>query len=428
MTEPPHATCAGTPLKPTITAAAGGDTLDASITYAGVFTATTYETILTDVNTPSNTDSDTWTVADTAEGPWTRTLQAPAKGTYRFTVRCGGLVQWCRLDGGPTKHGLPTTQRTHLPHCCAAHRLQRAWRSWPGGPVGACGAGPARCPHPAQWHRRHQPRRWKAGPRLDRTTDQRLHWHQVGGGQWYGRSVPGKAGLPTRLHLHAMPPPPACNFGTPPAPRLRRYTLNLYRPSNHTAPVFTAVLSNTGSTSAGVTTFTQEVQVPAGPYQLEITTSNSNGDGDKTGLGAPFTVGVSTSASIVAGSGSTAGAELSVLRPTNVSDDAVATYLIQAYSDEEGNTKVSGCGLGSAAWGHPRPARWQGRRGGPQWRAEARALPHSMLAVWRGGEGQQHGAWRRRSDAGHGLCLPLPRHRGRQAVVQGHGGGGRHAQ
>lgn len=87
------ATGAGTPLKPTIRAAAGGGSLDATITYDGVFTATTYETVLTDVNVASNTDTDTMTVAVTAEGPWTRTLQAPAKGTYRFTVRC--VAGWC---------------------------------------------------------------------------------------------------------------------------------------------------------------------------------------------------------------------------------------------------------------------------------------------------------------------------------------------
>ena len=229
------------------------------------------------------------------------------------------------------------------------------------------------------------------------------------------------------LALLLLPATSHTNCPTP-APCLLRYTLNLYRPSNLTAPVFTAVLSATGSTSQGVTTFTQELQVPAGPYQLEITTKNDNGDGAKTTLSDRFTVGVSTSASIVAGSGSTSGAELKVLRPTNVSDDAVATYLIQAYSDEKGDTKVSCCRLRSAAWGHAGLTRWQGRLGCRQWRVQACALPHSMLTGWRGGEGQQHGPQRRRVDAGHCLRLPLPRHRGRQAVVQGHGGGGRHAQ
>ena len=50
--------------------------------------------------------------------------------------------------------------------------------------------------------------------------------------------------------------------------------------------------------------------------------------------------GISSVAAIVNGTGSTAGAELQVLRPGNMSDDAVATYLIQAFSDESGNTKV----------------------------------------------------------------------------------------
>lgn len=50
--------------------------------------------------------------------------------------------------------------------------------------------------------------------------------------------------------------------------------------------------------------------------------------------------GVSSSATISEGSGSTSGAVLKVLRPTSVSDDTVASYMIQAYSDAEGSTKV----------------------------------------------------------------------------------------
>ena len=70
-----------------------------------------------------------------------------------------------------------------------------------------------------------------------------------------------------------------------------KYTLNLYRPANTTAPVFSAVLSAAGTTAAGITTFTQQVQVPAGPYTLEITTANVHGAGDKTALSSEFTVG-----------------------------------------------------------------------------------------------------------------------------------------
>lgn len=88
---------------------------------------------------------------------------------------------------------------------------------------------------------------------------------------------------------------PCCLPGTPhllrPRPTLHRYTLNLYRPANTTAPVFSSALSAAGSTSAGVTTFTQEVQVPAGPYTLEITTANVHGAGAKTALSEEFTVG-----------------------------------------------------------------------------------------------------------------------------------------
>ena len=52
--------------------------------------------------------------------------------------------------------------------------------------------------------------------------------------------------------------------------------------------------------------------------------------------------GIATTASILSGSGDTSGATLQVLRPDNMSDDAVATYLIQAYSDAGATTKV-GC-------------------------------------------------------------------------------------
>ena len=54
------------------------------------------------------------------------------------------------------------------------------------------------------------------------------------------------------------------------------------------------------------------------------------------------TAGVSSSATIVGGSGDTSGATLRVLRPDNMSDDAVATYLIQAYSDADASIKVGG--------------------------------------------------------------------------------------
>jgi len=139
---------------------------------------------------------------------------------------------------------------------------------------------------------------------MDRTQDQRVHWHQVssaercclGQGQW--------SCVLTALCCAAMPMPAACMHALctptvlchPPArvtspSHLHRYTLNMYRPANTTAPVFSAVLSAAGSTVGSDTTFTQEVQVPAGPYQLEITTANVHGAGDKTALSADFTVG-----------------------------------------------------------------------------------------------------------------------------------------
>ena len=143
--------------------------------------------------------------------------------------------------------------------------------------------------------------------------------------------------------------------------------------------------------------------------------------------------GISSSPGITSATGDTSGATLRVLRPDTMADDAVATYLIQAYSDEKGNTKVGleGARPGCLPTCRPQPRRWM--RAVPT--AAARnsspipcTLPHSMLAVWGGGEGQQHGPECRRQDPGHCLCVCLPIHHRRQAVVQGHGGGGRHAQ
>lgn len=50
--------------------------------------------------------------------------------------------------------------------------------------------------------------------------------------------------------------------------------------------------------------------------------------------------GISSTPGISSASGDTSGAELKVLRPDTMADDAVATYLIQAYTDAEGSTKV----------------------------------------------------------------------------------------
>lgn len=51
---------------------------------------------------------------------------------------------------------------------------------------------------------------------------------------------------------------------------------------------------------------------------------------------------VSSMPTIVGSSGDTSGATLRVVRPGTMPDDAAATYLIQAYSDAQGNTKVGG--------------------------------------------------------------------------------------
>ena len=81
---------AGTPAKPTITQALGGTTLAAKIDFPRVFTAVDYAVELADVNNASVKVTDSLNVADTAAGPWSRTLTAPAKGTYRFKVGAVG--------------------------------------------------------------------------------------------------------------------------------------------------------------------------------------------------------------------------------------------------------------------------------------------------------------------------------------------------
>lgn len=61
-------------------------------------------------------------------------------------------------------------------------------------------------------------------------------------------------------------------------------------------------------------------------------------------LNGPLSAGISSSPTIIDGSGDTSGATLRVLRPDDMSDDAVATYLMQAYSDADAAAKVSGRG------------------------------------------------------------------------------------
>ena len=50
--------------------------------------------------------------------------------------------------------------------------------------------------------------------------------------------------------------------------------------------------------------------------------------------------GISTTPSISSISGDTSGATLRVMRPGTMADDAVASYVIQAYTDAEASTKV----------------------------------------------------------------------------------------
>lgn len=76
-------------MTPTITLAEGGTSLVARINYTRVFTATSYVAELADLNNAGVKITDALSVADTEEGPWSRTLTAPGKGTYRFTVGAG---------------------------------------------------------------------------------------------------------------------------------------------------------------------------------------------------------------------------------------------------------------------------------------------------------------------------------------------------
>jgi len=61
-----------------------------------------------------------------------------------------------------------------------------------------------------------------------------------------------------------------------------------------------------------------------------------------TSLPAAITAaaGISSSPTVVGVVGDASGATLRVMRPDNMSDDAVATYLIQAYADDKATTKV----------------------------------------------------------------------------------------
>ena len=93
-------------MKPTVTLAEGGPTLEATIAYTRVFTATSYVAELIDANVAGSSVTNTLTVVDTEAGPWTRKLTAPAKGTYRFTVGAGAHT--CRVQcsmGGWRLHG-----------------------------------------------------------------------------------------------------------------------------------------------------------------------------------------------------------------------------------------------------------------------------------------------------------------------------------
>lgn len=77
----------------------------------------------------------------------------------------------------------------------------------------------------------------------------------------------------------------------PPIPHFRRYTALVFRPTNLTAALFTLALAANGTTASGTTTFAEDVRLPAGPYRLQIATTNTLGAGANSGLSDAFTVG-----------------------------------------------------------------------------------------------------------------------------------------
>ena len=86
--------CAGTPAKPAISQAAGSDATTASISISKAFTAINYTITLVDVNNAATNKSEVLTPAASEQGPWTYTMTAPAKGSYRFEVRsCAGCCE-----------------------------------------------------------------------------------------------------------------------------------------------------------------------------------------------------------------------------------------------------------------------------------------------------------------------------------------------
>ena len=113
-----------------------------------MFTATDYAVELADVNNVAVKVTDTLTVADTEAGPWTRSLTAPAKGTYRFKVRAAGggrnpsaqqqraCIGICRC----TRHMLPS-----MPHADAALPMPHADAVLP---ITACSSLPPTCMAP----------------------------------------------------------------------------------------------------------------------------------------------------------------------------------------------------------------------------------------------------------------------------------------
>lgn len=129
----------------------------------------------------------------------------------------------------------------------------------------------------------------------------------MGGGQPPPRSAaaarpPAPRDRPCGGHPRSHP---CCPPATPPA-LLRRYTALLYRPTNLANPIFSLALTASGITDNGITSFTEDVALPAGPYRLEVATENVHGQGGKSVTTAEFTVGEAPTHAGAAGRGLTA--------------------------------------------------------------------------------------------------------------------------
>ena len=305
----PPPSCEGTPDKPTLSQAAGSNAATASISVSKVFTATNYTVTLVDVRSPTNTASEVLSPAASEDGPWTSTLTAPAKGTYRFEV-CVALAwgsSWfkaSRLDVATSAMHVcvpAMLELTSTNYCCNQVTATNEHKAASNKAVSeAVVVGLPDAPTlPADAVTADVGRitlKWSA-EQTNAFIDTKwvVVWVVVGHRAFSCPRFTCCAAWQHPLPPCADPDLPSegrmlCLFDTTPPhlpPRvLHRYTAVLYRPQNMTAPYLSLPLK-----AAGTSPFTEELALPAGPYRLGIATSNVHGDGGKAGPTAIFTVG-----------------------------------------------------------------------------------------------------------------------------------------